>query len=300
MTVHRGAVDKAMRAGAWDAFADEYDQLEAMYTEPFNVTTTDKAWEESLVFTGLATMPAKPELESVAMDRPMQVGSVKMVILSYGLGYEVSHEAQQDDQYNIIAGPSSRFLAASQRDAEERIAWGVFNNAFTTQEAYDGVALIHAEHPLQGGGTLGNRPASDQALSFTALQASVERFRKLTTERGLKIKMRGRHLWVPVELDWLANEILNSSQKPFTAENTTNVMAGGKVGLTAHSVEYLTSSTAWIVTSEKSKHKAYFFWREKPNMDDDYNKRSRATAFLNFSRFGVVTFDWRGFDGSTG
>ena len=298
MPATRGAFDKVVAPGALDAFADEYDQLAAEYPEVFNISTTQRAFEEVIVTTGLGTMPTKPEGEKVMLDRPLQVGSVKMVILSYGLGYGVSHELMEDDLYNVVSDPASRFLAQSQRDAEERVAWSVLNLAPTTQQAYDGVSLIHAAHPLKGGGTASNRPGTDAALSFTTLQASVERFRKLVNERSLKIKVTPDKVVVPVELQWLIDEILGSSQKPFEASNTTNVMAGGKVGLTSFSSVFLSSATAWFVLARK--HKMDFFWREKPNMDRDYDKLARIAYFMNFSRFGTVAWDWRGVDGSTG
>ena len=105
---------------------------------------------------------------------------------------------------------------------------------------------------------------------------------------------------MPTQLQWLASEILNSSQKPFTSDNTTNVMAAGKIGITPYSTPYLTSTTAWWTIVPKGKHKLMFFWREKPNMDRDYDKKARIATFMNFFRFGTAAFDWRGIDGSTG
>lgn len=303
MAVHRGAFDKTVAPGAFAAFADEYENLPAIYTEVLNIDTTEKAFERTIITTGLPTTPARPEGVKVPLDRPIQIGQIIMTILGYGLGYEVSKEAMDDDLYNVIAEPASRFLAASMRDTEERLGHAVFNNAFTTQQSYDGVSLINATHTLQSGSTLANRPATDQALGFTSLQASLERFKQLTTERDLKIRMRPEKLFVPIQLWWLAEELLMSSQRPHQATNTTNVLASGRVGLTPMESEYLTSATAWFVLGPKGGrqgHKLTFFWRERPNMDKDFDKQSRVAMFMNFSRFGTVAWDYRGIDGSTG
>lgn len=298
MAVPRGAFDLVVAPGALAAFADEYPSLPAEYTSLFNIRTTQRAFEEVIFTTGLATTPVKPELEDVATDRPMQIGKVQMVVNSYGLSYEVSHELMEDDLYNVVTGPSSRFLAQSMRDAEERTAAAIWNNAFTTQQAYDGVSIVNTAHPLKGGGTYANRPASAQALSFTSLQASIERYLLLTNERGLRIKLNPFRLVVPVQLKWLADEILISSLKPFTAENTANVMTSGRLGLEPFAYTYLSSTTAWFVQARE--HKFDFFWRERPNMDRDFDKKRRAAIFLNFARWGNVAWDWRGIDGSTG
>lgn len=298
MPATRGAFDKVLVPGAYGAFADEYEQLAAIYPDMLKVESTERAFEDLIITAGLGTAGSRPEGQDVAIDRPLQVGSVRLRILGYGLGYEVTKELMDDDLYNVVAEPASRFLAQSMRDAEERIGHSIYNNAFTTQQSYDGVSLINTAHPLVGGGTGTNRPAAAQALGFTSLQASIERMRLLTNERGLKIRMRPSKLIVPVQLRWLADEILLSSKKPHEASNTENVMSAGRSGLSPMDSEYLTSSTAWYTKSDKAK--LCFFWREKPNMDRDYDKKARVAIFMEFARFGTVCWDWRGIDGSTG
>lgn len=300
MPATRGAFDKVIAPGAYAAWADEYENLPAIYPELLNVKTTERATEEAIITAGLGTMPSRPEGQDVAIDRPFQVGSVKMTVVGFGSGYEVTKELVDDDLYHVVAEPASRFLAKSSRDTEERQGHAIFNNSFTTQQAYDGVSLINTAHPLIAGGTAANRGAGVQQLGFTSLQAALERMKLLVNERSLKIRMVPTKLAVPVQLKWLADEILLSSKKPHTADNTENVLAGGRVGLTAMESEYFTSSTAWWVTVDKSKHKLCFFWREKPNMDRDFDKKARVAIFMEFMRFGTVTFDWRGIDGNPG
>lgn len=301
MPAVRGAFDKVVAPGAYAAYADEYDQLPAYYPEVLNVLSTEKAFEDFIITAGLGTTPAKPESTTVALDRPFQVGSVRLTVTSFGLGYGVSRELMDDDLYGVVADPASRFLAISGRDTEERQAAALFNLAFTTQQAYDGVSLINTAHPQTGGAANGsNAPAAAQAFGFTSLQASVERTRNLTNERGLRIRMIPSNVVVPIALEWLADEILLSAKKPHEASNTENVLAAGRIGLKRFTWPYLTSTTAWFVTVDKGKHKLMFFWREKPNMDRDFDKRARVAYFMNFFRFGTVTPDWRGIDGSTG
>lgn len=300
MPANRGAFNLFLAPGAYDAFADQYEKLPARYPEVFNVLSTQRAFEDFLISTGLGTTPVKPEGQNVAMDQPYQVGSVRMIVVSYGLGYEVHHELMQDDLYNVVVGPASRFLADSGRDTEERQTWGLLNNAFTTTTSYDGVSIINTAHPLKGGGTYANRPASAQTLSFTSLQASLERHMLMVNERGLKVRQRPEMLVVPVQLSWMADEILGSQQKPFTANNEPNVLAAGRIGMRTVASEYLTSTTAWFTGVAKGKHRLSMFWREKPNMDDDFDKKARVAQFFNFFRFGTVAADWRGWDGDAG
>lgn len=298
MVVVQGAFNEALRPGFLDAFADEYPGLPAIYPSLVPVITSQRAFEEWLVTTGLGTMPEKPEGEPTPMDRPLQVGTVKVRHVSYGLGYGVSHEAMINDLYNVIVGPSARFLAQSQRDVEERKAHALFNLAFTTQLGFDGVSLINASHPLAGGGTQANRPGTDEALSIGALQASRERFRNLVNERNLRIRYRAVRLLVPPALEQRAEEILLSPNKPYTANQEINVAA--RMGLTHEVSEYLTSDTAWFALAQKNQLKIFFVWRERPTQSDDFLKSPRIALFFNHSIFSVVGVDYRGMDGSTG
>lgn len=298
MPATRQSFDKVIAPGLYKAYADEYEALPARYPDIFNITDTQRAFEDIAVTTGLGTTPIKPESQNVAFDIPLQVGSVRMTVTGYGLGYEVSKELMDDDLYNVVGAPASRFLAQSGRDTEERQAWALLNGAFTTTTSYDSLSIINTAHTLKGGGTYANRPSSAQALSFTSLQASLERHKLMVNERNLKIRQVPSTLVIPIQLSWLANEILQSSQKPQTADNTINVLSAGRIGMQPYESEFLTSTTAWFTMVPKAKHKLMFFWREKPNFDKDYDKKARVALFMNFFRFGTAAFDWRGVDGS--
>ena len=298
MTVTREAFDKVIAPGLYAAYIDEYEMLPASYPEVFKVTSTDRAYEDALITAGLGTTPVKPESVDVAMDRPLSVGTVRMAIVSYGLGYEVSQELIDDDLYGAVGRPASQFLAQSGRDTEERQAWALLNGAFTTTKSFDGLSIINTAHSLAGGGTYANGPAATQAFGFTAIQAALERSMLMINERGLKIRQTPGTVVVPIQLSWMANEILGSANRPYTADNTPNVLAASRVGLKVVASPYLTSATAWFILS--GNHKLMFFWRKRPYMDKDYNKKAQTASFMNFFRFGTAAFDWRGVDGSTG
>lgn len=298
MPATRGEWADHIKPGARAAFADEYPELEAQYTQLFNVLTSERAFEDDLVSTGLGTAGQRPEGEPVPTDQPRPRGKVRYTHLGFALGYDVTQEAADDELYGAIVPPSSRFLAAAMRDAEEREAAAIFNNAFSTQQAYDGVSLLNNAHPTLGAGDLANRPATDIDLSVTALQASIERFMDLKTDRGLRIRFNPSRLVHPVSSFWLAREILQSEFKPFTANNEINVLR--QMGLTPFPYQYLTDDDSWYVVSDKANHKLNFFWRERPNMDDDFDKKTRTLTFMIFARFIAGVTDWRGIDGSSG
>lgn len=285
--------------GARKSFANEYPRLPAEYVQLVNIETSSRAFEEDLVSTGLGTAAEKPEGEEVARDKPVPRGKVKYTHTGFGLGYEVTEELVEDELYGAVVPPSSRFLAAAMRDAEEVTAAAIFNNAFTTQQAYDGVSLINTTHPTVGAGDLANQPAVNIDLSVTALQGSVERFLLLKDDRGLRVRMVPSVVAVHPTNKWLASEILESEFKPFTANNEINAIA--REGLQSFVYRYLTDTDAWYVLASKGMHQINFFWRRRPRFDDEFiSKNAGLQLFFVTARFVAGATDWRGIDGSPG
>lgn len=297
----RGDWPDYIKPGARKAFRDSYPELPAQYPALYSVLTSQRAFEEHLVSTGLGTAVLKPEGVDVMMDKPFHRGKVRFDHLTYGLGYEATEEIAEDDLYNIVVPPSSRALGRSIRDTEERIAAGPFNNAFSTQLGYDGVSIINTAHPTATSATQSNRPATDVDLSMTALQAALESFMDMENDRGLKIKLMPRWLVISPANVWLAHELLESEFAPFTADNTKNIVAS-MGGLTPFVYNYLTDADAWYVIADKGgpEFGFVFFWRRRPTFDDDFDKKAGVLAFYVKARFSVGVTDWRGIYGSSG
>lgn len=299
MPEHRGDWPEYVKPGARKAFRDMYPELPAQYTKYLNILTSSRMFEEDLVASGLGTAALKPEGANILMDRPQHRGKVTYTHLTHALGYEVTEELWEDDLFGIVVPPGSKDLARSLRDAEERIAAGVFNNAFTTQLTYDGVSLINTAHPTATVNTQSNRPAADVDLSMTALQAALESFMDLENDRELKIHLTPSMLVVPVPSVWIAHELLESEFAPFTADNTKNIVAS-QGGLSPSVYNYLTDSDSWYILASKGQHQLNFFWRRKPTFDDDFDKKAGVLAFFSKARFSAGATDWRGIYGSTG
>src|SRR5258708_9360650 len=101
MAAIRGSFDRVIAQGAFAAYADEYEQLGSYYPDLINVLTTEKAYEDFIITSGLGTTPTKPEAQVVALDRPFQVGTVRLTVTTFGLGYALSKELADDDLYGV-------------------------------------------------------------------------------------------------------------------------------------------------------------------------------------------------------
>ena len=299
MAVTRGDWGNFLKPGAKKAFVKHYPSLPAEYTRFFRVETSQRAYEDYLFSSGLGTVPEKPEAEDFALDRPSQLGKVRVSHRGYGLGYEISQEMVEDDLYKVIVPKSSRNLADAHRDAEERLAASIFNLAFSTQTGYDGKALITTDHPTIGAGDIANEPATAADFSVASAQAGIEHFMLLEDDRGLKLNIMPSQLVHHPSNYWTVREILRPSLEPYTANNTPNVLATD-FGLVPETYKYLTDTDAWFMIKPKAEAGPIFFWRRKPQTGSEMMDRPGVWQFWIKSRFSATCPDWRPFYGSPG
>ena len=307
MAVVRGQFDELLQPGARKVFVDEYDELPAIYPGIFNVDTSGKAFEDELVITGMPVAVKRPEGTPIAMDRPKFRGKVRYIHTGFGLGYEITREAVEDDVYAALNSQGAANLARSMREAEEITAHTVLNSAFTTILTYDGIALISTAHLGVGSLTFTNRPSPDVDLSTTALKGSLERFMDLRTDRDLKISLMPANLLVSIFNWWTALEVTGSQFTTTTlatdgieSDRTINVMS--MQGLVPMKSQYITDVDAWYTVMSKNarRYPLQYFWRSTPDDVSGFDAREQTAWFGIVARLSSGATTWRGIDGSPG
>lgn len=295
MPATRGQFSQLLAPGLFSIIYEDLEMHGEEYSQIFNVHPTTKAYEEDQLVAGLGTVPTKPEGEPIKMDNAIQGGTVRYQPVSYGLGFQVTREMWDDDQYGIMKKVSQDF-GGSIRQTLEVGAIGTLTNAFTTTKSIDGGTLI-GTHPLMGGGSYSNASATNMAFSVSAVQEQLLIFEKMVNERGLIKRSTPQDVLIPVDLQFKAQEILHSSYKPFSGTNEINSVQGRLTPMVNH---YLTSITAFFVLSAKSAHTLKFFWRTQPEFDsqDDFN--TKGSAYSVFFRYVAGVTYWHGISGSPG
>lgn len=296
MTTSRGPFSQLLATGLAEVMYNWQVAHPEEYSQFMNVLSTTKAYEEDQVISTLGKMPTKPEGEAIKYFDPIQGGSIRYVPAGYGMGWRVTREMLDDDQYGIIKQTPEAFMM-SLREKVESVAADVLNNAFVLQTTADGIAICSTAHPLLGGGTYSNRSATDAALSITCLQEIILLFEKMVNDMGLKVRSVPRHLWISSDKQFVASEILHSQFRPYTGNNEVNVMQGR---LEPHVLHYLTSSGAFFITADKSETKLKFYWRTRPitESQDDFN--TKGAMYTIWGRWVAGATHWTGFAGSNG
>lgn len=292
--ITRGQFSQLLAPGISELMYQWLDDHPEEYSQFLVVEPTENAYDQDQIIGGLGLARLKPEGEGIQYDDPIQGGSKRYVSQTYALGTEVTMEMLDDDRYDIISQiPGEMMRGCSQ--LVESLGAAVLNGAFGTMTTADGVSICNTAHPLLGGGTYGNRLSPDAALSVTSLQDMINLFENMVDERGLKVRLIPHNLWIPVDLQFTASRILQSEYEPGTGNNDINTVRGR---LTPAVLHYLTSQTAWFVSSN-DLNKLKFKWRKHPVQDsqDDFN--SKGSKFSVVFRCAAGGTEWRGWAGST-
>ena len=278
---------KALWPGVKKWYGKSYNEFATEYDKIFKTEKSNKAWEEFVSISSFGLAQQKPESEAISYDIEQQGFMDRATHATYGLGFGVSKERVEDNQYQGTASRKAADLAYSMRQTKEVLAANVLNRAFNGAFTYgDGVSLVSAAHPNVAGGTWSNSIAIAADISEAALEQACIDIGKYTNDRGLRISVRPQKLIVPVDLDFEVNKIMQTEYEVGTANNTKNIVRSRFPGGVVVN-HYLTDTDAWFIQTDVPNGLTYLERRPDTfSMDEDFttdNALYKATARYSFA-----------------
>jgi phage major head subunit gpT-like protein len=287
---------EALEPGIRMWYGNAYKQYPEQYSKIFDVKTSTKSSEYSHSMTGFGLVPEKAQGASITYQDTKQGYKNTLTNVAYGLGFTVTRELFDDDQYNIIM-KLPKALARSVRHTVEILSANILNNAFdNTYTGADGKELCATDHPLLYGSTFQNEPTTASDLSATSLEQAYIDIGDYVDDRGLRIAAKSKLLVVPTELDWTARKLLGSSLDPESANNAINPANN----MMPHTVNnFLTDPDAWFIKTDVEDG-LIFYWRRRPEFTKDNDFDSENAKFKTTFRCIMGWDDPRGIYGSPG
>jgi hypothetical protein len=279
---------KALWPGINAWYGKAYNEFPVEWDKLFEKNSSRRAFEEDVGYSGFGLAVEKPEGESISYDSERQGFITRYSHVVYGLGFVVTREAVEDDQYDVVAQKKAQALAFSMRQTKEIVGHAVYNQAFTGGPTYgDGVSLLNASHPNMAGGTWSNILATAADLSEASLeQASID-IQGFTNDRGLKIAVKPQTLVIPYQLEFEAHRILKTVGRVGTSNNDINAIK--EMGMFPGGIvvsHYLTDPDAWFIRTNVRDGLKYFSRRDDEfGMDNDFdteNAKYKATSRYSF------------------
>jgi len=226
-----------------EIFYQQYSQIPAMRNAVFGVQTSNKAKETDLLigsFADPAEFKGVVEYQDAEADYEVEYSHTEFVT-----GFQVERKLMDDMQYPSIFANASEMGTAFARK-QEKDAWSVFNNAFSTSFAgYDAYPLceLTTGHPRSQSDTTQVVNELALALNHENLETAIQTLMGLGDNRGEEITIVPNLLIVPRALRKTAKELVESELTPESANNAINVHRG----FAYMEVPYLSDSNAWFV-----------------------------------------------------
>ena len=292
--VNSGSFAKALWPGVNAWYGKAYNEYPVEHTDLFDKYTSRKGFEEDVGISSFGLAQVKPEGQAVPFDTEVQGFITRYTHIAYGLGFIVTKEAFEDDQYDVIAERRARALAFSMRQTKENVAANVYNRAFNASFTFgDGVSMISSAHPNVAGGTQSNTLAVNANLSEAALEQAVIDISKFTNDRGLRIQVMPKSIILPTDLQFEGERILKSQYRTGTANNDISALVSmGKFPDGIKLNHYFTSTTAWFVRTNAPDGLKYFE-RRGDNFTEDNDWDTENAKFKATARYSFGITDWR-------
>jgi hypothetical protein len=285
--INSGSFAKALWPGVNAWYGRAYDQYPEEYTKLFTKQTSTKAFEEDVGVSSFGLAVQKSEGAPISYDSERQGFITRYQHAVYALGFIITREMMEDDQYDIIGKRKAEGLAFSMRQTKEVLGANVYNRAFNSlYTGGDGVSLISNAHPNIKGGTWSNQIATAADLSEAALEQACIDIAGFTNDAGLLIAVRPEKLVIPRQLIFEAKRILGTEGRVGTDNNDLNAIKTLGSIPTVITNHFLTDTDAWFIGTNVQNGMKYMERRaDSFDMDNDWdteNAKFKATARYSF------------------
>lgn len=287
MAISRAQALKELLPGLNALFGLEYGKYENEHAEIYETETSERSFEEEVKLSGFGAAPVKPEGSAITYDNAQESFTARYNHETVAMGFSITEEAMEDNLYDSLSARYTKALARAMAYTKQVKAASLLNTGFTTFQSGDGVTLFNKDHPTVAGGVNSNRPQVDADLNETSLEQAVIDIAAYRDERGLLIAARPRKLIVPPSLMFVATRLLQTENRPATADNDINALrTNGSIPEGYRVNHYLTDNDAWFLTTDIPNGMKHFVRvAMSTSMDGDFdtgNVRYKARERYSF------------------
>lgn len=271
----------AIYGKAYNDYPEEWKQL------GFEINKSSKAYEEDVGLSSFGLAAVKTEGGPISYDTERQGFTTRYNHVVYALGFIITREIYEDDQYDQVGKRKANALARSMKQTKEIVAANIFNRATTSgYTGGDGKTLLASDHPNVAGGSWSNMPSTASDLSEAALEQAYIDIAAFRDDRGLLIAAKPKKLIIAPSNAFEAKRILGSDGRVGTDNNDLNAVKTMGIIPEFTVNHYLTDSDQWTIVTDVADGLKYFERRgDQFEMDNDFdteNAKYKATARYSF------------------
>ena len=298
MAINRASIAKELLPGLNAVFGIEYGSVEDEHKPLYEIESSDRAFEEEVLFTGFGAAPTKGEGAAVVYDDASESYTSRYTNETVALAFAVTEEAMEDNLYDTFAKLRAKGLARAMASTKQQKAADLYNNGSTTNQG-DGVPMFSAAHPVTGTGTVTNITTA-AAIAEGTIEAAIIQIQKTTDDRGILVGASGVSLHVPTDLLFTADQLLNTPGTTGGANNDINAIRHlGVLPDGFYVNRRFTDVNAWFIkTDVPNGTKMFNRTPLQTKMEPDFDTGNLRFKARERYSFGVS--DWRGWFGNQG
>lgn len=291
---------KALWPGVEAFWGTQYDEHGLECRELFEVRSSNKAYEEHVETLSFGLAPVKAQGAATVYDSHTQGPTTRYTNVAYGLGYIVTREERDDNQYEQISRDRVSSLAFSMRTTEETTGANVYNRGFNSSyTGGDGVELFSTAHVTEDG-TQSNHLTTAADFSEASLEDLLIQINTAKNSRGLKVAIKARKLIIPPNLEFEVQRVLGSVLQSGTANNDVNAVRSLGLMPEGYTVNhYLTDTDAWFIRTN-AMNGMLKFDRTPIEFTRDNDFDTENAKAKSYRRYIEGWTDWRGCFASPG
>ena len=299
--INRPALAEHLWPGIIEFFGLEYSDYEEQCGYIFDKKGSTKAYEEYVMESGFGLAPMKEAGAPISFDEAADTWKGRVEMVAYALGFVITREAVEDDQYFDLVPRYTRALKRSMTQTKETRAAAFTDGVFTTSKTGDGEAICSAAHPLKNGDTFSNVSAANADLNETSLEAAIIQIADYVDERGLRISVQPTRMIVPNGLQFTAERLMKTTgARVGTADN--DIAALHTMGMVPEGYKlnnYLGDPRAWFLKTNVSEGMTH--WDRTPlDLEDGDGSETQTMKVMAYERYAFSCMDPRSFFGAPG
>jgi hypothetical protein len=246
--INRSMIAKQLVPGIFAKFGDGLKSVPKRWDKMFEVETSDRAYEEIVQVGALPIAQVKAEGQSVNYVGYGEERTWRFNMLTMALGFIITKEAMDDNQYERGANAYAMELGRSMAVAKEIHHANIFNNGFSpSYPGADAQPLFSRSHPF-GAYLNANTPAAGLDLTESSLELMSVETAAWTDGGGKLTAFEPKRLIVGPGNRFTAERLLKSSGQTSTGNNDINPVKSLDLLPGGYMVNpYLTDPDAWFV-----------------------------------------------------
>ena len=299
--INRAALKEHLWPGIIEFFGAEYSDYEEQYGYVFDTRGSTKAYEEYVMESMFGLAPMKSAGAPTIFDEAADAWKGRVQMEAYALGFVITREAVNDDQYFDLVPRYTRALKRSMKITKEVRAAAFVDGVFDVQKTGDGAFICANDHPLKNGDTFSNRSLASADLNETSLEAAIIQIADYVDERGLRISVQPERLVVPNGLQFTAERLMKTTAGR-VGTNDNDIAAIHTMGMVPGGYRlnnYLGDPQAWFLKTNVSEGMTH--WDREPlDLEEGDGSETQTMKVMAYERYAFSCMDPRSFWGSPG